>query len=274
LKREIVATHVLNSMVNRVGTTFVHRLSDMTGATPAQVVRAYLAAREVMNHVPLWQQVEALDNKVSDSVQSEMLIEEGELTARATLWFLRSRRLAEPMEATFKRFTPAVEALRKTLIDEAAASPRAASWAAAGVPAALAQRVASSDGLYAALDIAEVAEASQREVTEVCEVHMSVAKRLGLSRLRAQIDALPSDTYWQGLAKAALGDDLAGLQRAITQEVLAAKDGHAEQMLASWESANAQSLERAQHLLAELAETQGADLAMLSVALRELRNLA
>ena len=28
LKREIVATHVLNSMVNRVGSTFVHRLSD------------------------------------------------------------------------------------------------------------------------------------------------------------------------------------------------------------------------------------------------------
>ena len=28
LKREIVATHVLNSMVNRVGSTFVHRLAE------------------------------------------------------------------------------------------------------------------------------------------------------------------------------------------------------------------------------------------------------
>ena len=32
LRREIVATHVLNSMVNRVGSTFVHRLSERTGA--------------------------------------------------------------------------------------------------------------------------------------------------------------------------------------------------------------------------------------------------
>ena len=31
LKREIVATHVLNSMVNRVGSTFVHRLMETTG---------------------------------------------------------------------------------------------------------------------------------------------------------------------------------------------------------------------------------------------------
>jgi glutamate dehydrogenase len=94
LKREIVATHVLNSMVNRVGATFTHRIADMTGAKPAQVVHAYLATREVMGHVALWQQVEALDNKVPDAVQSEMLIEEGWLTARATTWFLRSKRLA------------------------------------------------------------------------------------------------------------------------------------------------------------------------------------
>ena len=33
LRREIIATHVLNSMVNRVGTTFVHRLCELTGAT-------------------------------------------------------------------------------------------------------------------------------------------------------------------------------------------------------------------------------------------------
>jgi glutamate dehydrogenase len=112
LKREIVATHVLNSMVNRVGSTFVHRLSERTGARPAQVVRAYLAAREVLGDVAVWQQVEALDNKVPDAVQSEMLIEEGWLTARATTWFLRSRRLAEPLEQTLRRFSPAVQALR------------------------------------------------------------------------------------------------------------------------------------------------------------------
>ncbi len=52
LRREVVATHVLNSMVNRVGATFVHRLGEMTGATPAQVcastwrrVRSWVTSR-------------------------------------------------------------------------------------------------------------------------------------------------------------------------------------------------------------------------------------
>ncbi|MEK8032953.1 NAD-glutamate dehydrogenase [Ideonella sp. DXS29W] len=274
LKREIVATHVLNSMVNRVGSTFVHRLADQTGAKPAQVVRAYLCTREVMGHVALWEQVEALDNIVPDAVQSEMLVEEGWLTARATTWFLRYKRLNEPMEQTFTRFRAAVEALREPLAAQAASSPQAVAWIAAGVPAALAYRVASADGLVAALDIAEVAEASKRAVAEVGEVHVGVANRLGLAGLREQIDALPSSSHWQSLAKNALGDDLAGLQRAITQEVLASGEGGSAQMLATWEAANAVALERAQRVLMELADAKKADLAMLSVALRELRNLA
>jgi glutamate dehydrogenase len=273
LKREIVATHVLNSMVNRVGATFTHRITEMTGSKPAQVVRAYLLAREVFGVVGLWQQIEALDNRVPDALQAEMLIHEGWLTSRATTWFLRSRRLAEPMAPTIARFTPAVAALAQRLAPAASKSPVAVGWMGAGVPAELAARIASAEGLLDALDIAEVAEASKRAFDEVCEAHVGVGERLGLARLRTQIDALPSDSYWQSRAKTALGDDLSSLQRALAQEVLAGHEGAAAEMIGQWEGAHAVPLERARRLLADLGETKQADLAMLSVALRELRNL-
>jgi glutamate dehydrogenase len=82
-----------------------------------------------------------------------------------------------------------------------------------------------------------------------------------------------SDSYWQSRAKTALGDDLAGLQRALAQQVLEGENGNAADMIAQWEAAQALPLERARRLLADLAESKQADLAMLSVALRELRNL-
>jgi len=142
------------------------------------------------------------------------------------------------------------------------------------VPPPLALRVASADHLIAALDVAEVAEAAQRNFDEVSEVHVGIGTRLGLSRLRQQIDELPSDSHWQALAKAALGDDLAGLQRALAQDVLQQGPGSPAELLATWETGNATALERAQRLLAELADAKGgADLSMLSVALRELRHL-
>src|SRR5947208_4549546 len=79
LKREIIATHVNNSMINRVGSTFVHRLMETTGAKPDEIVRAYLLNREIFGFVDLWMAIEALDNKVDDAVQSSMLIDTARL---------------------------------------------------------------------------------------------------------------------------------------------------------------------------------------------------
>jgi glutamate dehydrogenase len=182
--------------------------------------------------------------------------------------------VAAPLEAPTARFKPAVAAVLERVAAEAAASPMAQAWVAAGVPAPLAQRIASAERLYAALDVAEVAEGTRRSVAEVAEAHAGVGARLGLSRLRAQIEVLPADSHWRALAKDALGDDLAGLQRSITAEVLAGEGSDAAALLSAWESRNAMAMERAQRLLAELADAKSADLAMLSVALRELRHLA
>jgi glutamate dehydrogenase len=274
LRREIIATYVLNSMVNRVGSTFVHRVSELTGAAPAQVVRAYLLAREVFASVELWQRIEALDNRVPDGVQAEMIVEWRRLVGRATTWFLRSRRLQEPMERGAQRLLPTVASLRTRLEPDAANSARAAAWVQAGVPADLARQVAAADRLFSALDIAEVAEAAHSPIEQTSEVHFGIGERLGLEKLRQQIELLPADSHWQNLAKVALAEDLADLQRSIALDAVGQQDGTAADKLSAWEALNPAAFARAKRLVAELADSPAPDLAMLSVALRELRNLA
>lgn len=273
LRREIIATHVLNSMVNRVGPTFVHRLGEITGATPPQVVRAYLASREVFGLVPLWQQIEALDTQVPDEVQAEMVIALRSLVTRATAWFLRSRRLFEPTQQQVSRFAPAVRALRAHAEAAPPESVRAGRWVQAGVPPGLAAQVDGAEAWFSALDVAEIAEAARRPLELTAQVHGGVGARLGLARMRQQIELLPAESYWQSLAKLALADDLNDLQRAIALEAISHPNGTAGEIMDRWEAGNRQALARAQRLLLELQETPGSDLAMLSVALRELRNL-
>ena len=279
LRREIVATYVLNSMVNRVGATFVHRLAENTGAAPAQVVRAYLLARESFGHVTAWQAIEALDNKVADEVQAEMLIELARLTERATTWFLRSRRLTDPMAETIARLQPAAERLLAFIAAEPGTPrQRQASrdrWIDAGVPAGLAARVASAEALFGTLDVAEIAEQSRHSLDEVAGTYFALGDALGLDRLRAQIVQLPAEGYWQARAKSALGDDLADLQREFAaQAVRLHPGGDARAAVAAWEQANAHALARARRLIEELSQVRSMDLATASVALRELRNLA
>jgi len=279
LKREIVATYVLNSMVNRVGTTFVHRLAENSGAPPAQVVRAYLLARESFANGEARAAIEALDSKVPDEAQAEMLIELARLIERATVWFLRSRRLTDPMADTIARLRPAAERMRAFIAAEPG-RPRQRHqqherWLDAGVPAEIAARAASAEAQYAALDVAEIAEQSQGDLDEVAGTYFALGDALGLDRLRGQIVQLHADGYWQARAKAALGDDLADLQREFAaQAVRLQAGGDPRAAVAAWEQANAHALTRARRLIEELAQVRTMDLATASVALRELRNLA
>ena len=282
LSREIIATHVINSMLNRVGSTFVHRLMETTGARPHEIVRAYLLTREIFGFVPLWKEIEALDNKVDDAVQTEMLVESGRLIERGTMWFLRSRRLADDMAATIAQFAPRVEALAKRLPELIDAGDRTqvdaavARYVARGAPPALVERVVALDTLYSTLDIVETADAAGRPVDTVADIYFGVSARLGVPWLRDRIASLPDDQHWRRLAKGAMQDDLSGLQRTVATEALVGGGGIHDlpALIGAWQERNRRALEREAQLLAELRAAPSLDPAMLSVALRELRTLA
>ena len=281
LKREIIATHVTNSMINRVGSTYVHRLMETTGAKPHEIVRAYLLSREIFGFVPLWQAIEALDNKVDDAVQSSMLVDSSRLIERGTTWFLRSRRLGDDMAMTIAQFTPRVEALATRLHklidagDRARIDAAVGSYVASGVPEALAARVVALDTLYSTLDIVEVADATDRPVELIAEIYFAISTQLGVPWLREKIAALPEDQHWRMLAKSAMLDDLSGLQRSVTSEVIVGGGDLAtsSRLIAAWQDRNRRAIEREAQLLTELRAAPAIDPAMLSVALRELRSL-
>jgi glutamate dehydrogenase len=282
LEREIIATHVTNSMLNRVGSTFVHRVMETTGARAHEVVRAFLLNREIFGFVPLWKSIEALDNRVDDAVQATLLIDASRLIDRGTMWFLRSRRLGEDMAATIAHFAPRAEALAAQVPelldagDRARSRAQVADYAAKGVPVDLAERMVALDALYATLDIVEVADATRRPVERVAELYFDLAARLGLPWLRERITRLPAETHWAMLAKGALHDELSALQRTLTREAIAGGGDLAgrDELVAAWQQRNGRAIERVEQLLAEVRSAPAADGAMLVVALRELRNLA
>jgi glutamate dehydrogenase len=282
LRREIIATHVVNSTINRVGSTYMHRLSESTGAKPYEVVRAYLLAREVFGFVALWPRIEGLDNVADDAAQAQMLIDVSVLLERGTTWFLRSRRLTDDMSKTIEHFKPRVATVSERLTElidgeeRSQVETRAGAYIAQRVPADLAKQVAALPTLYAVLDIVEIAGATKHKVETVAATYFDVAAKLDLGWLRARIAALPGDQHWQALARAAMLDDLSALQRTVTAAVIAegGADASPLTLMETWREKNGRALERARHLVDELKASASTDASMLSVALRELRNLA
>ena len=73
LKREIIATAVTNSTINRMGATFLLRMQEDSGRTPGEVAKAFTITRETLDARELWAQIDALDGKVAESVQIDAL---------------------------------------------------------------------------------------------------------------------------------------------------------------------------------------------------------
>ena len=273
LRRDIVATVLANSMINRTGSVFVHRMQEETGATPEDVTRAFILTRDIFALESLWLEIDALDNKVPAQLQYEMLIDVGRLVVRATLWFLRRRRERMPIAHVLEIFKPGVAALRDRLPAILSPSDRLAFDASLerltkqGVPADLAHRYAALEGLYAVLDTTEISVEQKRSIEEIGGLYFTLVGDLDLRWVAEKITQLPTDTSWQALARNALRDDLAAQQRALTATV--AKLG-----MDPWKERYATALARYKAMIEELRRAASLDLAVLSVLLRELRTLA
>ncbi|WP_214321027.1 NAD-glutamate dehydrogenase [Nonomuraea sediminis] len=281
LRREIITTCVVNDLVNSMGTSFMYRFGEETGASAPDIVRAYLVAREVFDLSSFYQAVEALDNKVDTATQIAMELEARKLAERGTRWLLGNRRppldLAGSVNFFAKGMNGLIQHMPKLLTgpDLAAFEERRDSFVARGVPVELAERVAAMVPAYSTFDLVEVASFTDRPVNEVAEVYFDLADRLQLARLRERVIALPRDNRWNAMARAALRDDLYAAHASLTRDVLThSTSGQSpEERLALWTEANSAAVSRARQTLSEIWESDNFDLATLSVALRAVRTL-
>ncbi len=283
LRREITATALVNAMVNTGGTTLAFRMMEETGATEPDVVRAHFVAWRVFDQQRFWDAVAALDHEASAAIQVELYLESRKLVERGTRWFLRHRRTPLPIAATIEVFRGGVQRCAEIL--PAVLLSNEAVWIAecrerfvgAGVPEALALQAGGFESLFAALDIVEIANETQSSIDDIAATYALVGDRLQLDWLRDRIvEDLRRGDRWNALARSALRDDAYGEHRAITTAVMrsAQADDDPAARFERWADQHRGALERAITVLDDVRHGAVYNLPTLSVALRELRNLA
>ena len=283
LRREIITTSAVNEMIDTSGTTFLFRLIEETGASVPDLTRAWLVAREVFDMSAFWHQVESLEGQVGIEAQITLLLEGRKLTERAVRWLLHNRRPPFDIQATVGFLADGVRTVRSGLPklltgrDLSGFEDRRDSYLDLGVPADLAERVATMVPTYSAFDIVQVAASARRGIEETAEVYFDLADRLQITRLRDRITALPREDRWSTMARAALRDDLYAAHASLTQDVLGVSGPEVprspEERLAAWVSRNEAARAMAAQTLGEIWESERFTFTTLSVALRAVRTL-
>ncbi len=281
LRRELIATTITNSLVNRMGGTFVTDIVDKTAMSPIDVARAYIIARDVFAVRDLWAEIEAVDNRVAAETQTVLHREVQRLVERGTLWFLRHGGAPLDIGVNVEAFRQPVAGLVGSIVEVVPDEMRdridfrANRYGEQGVPEDLARRIAYLVALAPAGDIVRVATARGVSVGDVARLHFAAGEAFDFGWLRYQAEKFPATTHWQTLAVAALIEELFVHQHDLTVRIIEEEGIDMGDPVADWSRVHAAAVERTRSLIAEMKAQSGpVDLSMLTVANRALGSLA
>ena len=279
LKRELVATIASNDVVNAQGITFVSRMVTETGASPADVVKAFRIARDVTGSIERWADIEALDGQIDPELQGELLNGVDWLVETTSRWYLvraEGQRMSEAVDQardSFAELSDVIDQIGPEAWREEH-EHEARRLVAEGVPPVLARRHAFQAELVHGPDIIAVAHATGRSVLEVARGFFLLGERLEIDWLESQLETMSVGTRWQRWAQQSMEDDMFNLRRQLAEVALAECgplpiDEAVEKFLES----RAEPLGRLQRFMRGLAVDGMSDLAQLTVALRQIRAL-
>jgi glutamate dehydrogenase len=278
LRREIIATQLGNSMINRGGPSLTVRIADQTGAAPAAIAAAFAAVRDSYAMTALNSAIDELDNRISGKVQLELYAAVQDLLLDRIVWFLRNVDLAQGLADVVKHYRDGIAAVAASLGAALAAdglrerAARRGELASAGVPDPLAGRLADLGPLSAAPDIALVADRTGRAVGEVAAIYFAAAAFFRLDRITSAAKAIPVVDYFDRLALDRARDSIGDAERRIT----AAMVGNGAQgagAVEAWVAPRRGDVERIRLAMTEIVGS-GLTLSKLSVAASLLGDLA
>ena len=281
LRSEIISTQIANRLIDMMGITYVHRVQQTTGGSSAEIARAFLVSRDVFYIERYWEQIEALDNKVTSELQAQMMGSLIKLARRASRWFLRVKRQDLVTVECVSHYGPRVQSFIACFADYLGSQEKKelddkmVKLTDNHVPEDLAVLVAGHRCLLNALPVIQASDQTGQPLEKVTKTYFAIGQRLELEWYNNELASFEAHNHWQSLATDSIRDELSWQQRELTVALMSRPEpeGGLDKQLDQWMMQHHALVARWQDMLNEIRTASKLDLAMFTVANRELLDL-
>ncbi len=224
LCREIVSTIVANDIVHHLGLSSVVHLSDVVGAEPDEIVRAYYAAAACFGIREVFRSIESLQD-VDGETRLDMLLQIVQLARRSTRWFLRHRRAALDVADLTRHFASNIGSLADSRLALMGVSGRArrsdqiARWTQMGVTIAVAESCGNAAALVTTLPVIDAAERTGAQLRVVADIFATLNAALAADWLADHLARVTPASLWQAMERDLLLDDLMSQQAMLAARI-------------------------------------------------------
>jgi glutamate dehydrogenase len=280
LRRELIATRVVNEMIDLMGSVFIFNVVRDHGIETEDAVRAYLVAEGVMD---LHRRCERLKVSATD------LSAEGELGAflgleraarRGCAWAVANAQPAAPIGDVVHRFKPSFEKLAQEFESTLRGGEHERfertyrEQRAAVHQEQLAHELARLLFTDHLLNVISISVARKLEPMDVAQVYFGMSERLEFATLESAIDAISSDDRWELRAARDLSAELTWARINLCHSLLGHVGDGAQPLadrIARGRERHAAEVER---LMGDLRALPSVGLPPLQVTVRALSRLA
>lgn len=276
LRREIIATSLVNTVINRGGPACIVRLIDETDADIPTIVMAYVAVDESYGLKWLNDAIDTLDACIEGQLQLSLYEAVQDLLLSRMVWYVRNIDFKDGLEAVIARFGPGIREISASLDNtlppdlQAARGKRRQELTDAGVPSGLAGELADLDTLVSAPDIVTVAERTGRSIGDATATFFAAEANFRLDRIIAAARSVPASDRFERLAIDRAVDLIAAAERGLAADMLATGQS-GQQAAETWLAAHPEAT-RIRRAVEEIA-AGGLTLAKLMVAANLLGDL-
>jgi glutamate dehydrogenase len=279
LRREIIATRLVNNAINRGSATFVSRIQDLTGASADAILRSYVLVRDGYDLPELYDHIDALDNKVDGAAQNRFYSTVDGLVHSATNWFVRNGdfdiALGKGIEE-LRKARAALEPEMEAIVPEFIRAEIQQAFSAnreSGAPENVARRLALLPVSELVPDIAFVARRSGSKLQEAAHTYFDVTERFRIGRIEAAARAIIPTDYYDNLAIARAKETISTSRRNLATKILSTYRGK-ERPAERWFDDGREKLEYRRERISALVDSGEINLSRLAVASGMLADLA
>ncbi|MGH1349608.1 MAG: NAD-glutamate dehydrogenase [Methyloligellaceae bacterium] len=278
LRREIIATRLANSIINRGGSTMVVRLRELTRKPVEDIAYAFVAACAVFDLESVYREIDLLDTKVEGHLQLSLYGKMQDLLRSQTTWFLSNIDLSSSLSEIIEHYKRGLETLDQSI--EKILSPdqieslkhERQCLEDKGVQGDVAAYIAGLKYLSSGPDMILVSEKSGYGVELAAQAFTHIDQLFDLEELRARTSLLQHGDYFDRVAISSALQDISQIQGDLAEQVLKINDGQSAD-LSKWLESKQEAVDSTQQLIADIIRSEELTVAKLTVGVSQLRQL-
>lgn len=224
LSHEIIATNLANDIVNRAGAVFVNHLQEKTNSSVEEIIKAYIIVRDGFKLLELYEDIDALDNKISGRIQNQLYSDIGKILFTATDSALYNDLNAGTIKNYVERVQNTYNIISKQfscVIPEAMIAQfeeKIQNYQNMGLSVDLSKKLAISLISTNIPQITAIIDQLKGDAEKIIKIYFTLAERLGIFLLNNASQNMTLLDYYDSLALAEANDRVSqSIQKLVIQ---------------------------------------------------------